>query len=769
VNIMGNSTEKASIPLAHLATDAQGVWREPQPLTEHLKNVSDLASEFAAEFGAGTIASSLGLVHDLGKWNPAWQSYLRKKTGFPDGSSANQKVARVEHSIHGAKFLSISPGGAVGKAMAFAVAGHHGGLPDWYGSEKPASTLHDRLEASDISVLPDSAIEFAKSATASAATEKKYFSKGLGLSLWIRMLFSCLVDADRLDAESYESPGKAANRSQYEKLSVLSARFDEYMAKKRAGSSSSPVNQIRNSIFTDCLNAAELPRGVFSLSVPTGGGKTLSSLGFALKHAILNHQRRIIYVIPYTSIIEQNAQVFKEALGESQVVEHHSNVVDEERTGHRSRCNSVKADDEFSDDDVATTQARRQLAIENWDAPMIVTTSVQFFESLFSDSPSRCRKLHNIANSVVILDEAQLVPTEFLNPILETLGLLVKQYGVTLLICTATQPAFANRPGFRGLGDVSVSEIVNDVPGLFCKLKRVEYEMPARGSSPVAWRDLANELAAQQQVLCVVSDRRACRELHSLMPIDTYHLSALMCPEHRTMVIGQIKEKLALGEPVRVVSTQLVEAGVDLDFPVVFRAMAGLDSIVQAGGRCNREGRLGKLGRVKVFVPERRPPVGILRKASEVTTEMLVDFGDEISSPAAFSRFFEHLYWRANSLDSKDICGLLRPDSDGLRFRSAAFQMIRNGDIAIAVPYGNGLKILEDIRRKGFPDYRDLRRLQRYVVTIPPAEFDVLRQRDSLDEVAEGLWALVSQKEYSDVTGLLVREIESDVGMFVMT
>lgn len=762
---MTSEIHNAQAPLAHIASDRSGRWLPPQTLREHLENVSRLAGEFASEFSSGEIGSLLGLAHDLGKWSPEWQNYFRNKTGFP-GDKPAETFRRVEHSIYGAKVLETNLGRVLGRVFGFPIAGHHSGLADLDSQHNPAASLLGRLSRASIEPVPDEAIEFISRAFHNASYVRRFSSNsGIDLSLWIRMLFSCLVDADRLDAERYESPDKATLRSRYLSIADLTARFDVFMKQKRVESTPSRVNDIRDKVHAECVKAASLPKGVFSLSVPTGGGKTLSSLAFALKHARLNEQRRIIYVIPYTSIIEQNAQVFKDALGDDQVVEHHSNVVEDEGSGRKVSRDSVPS--EYSDDVVTDKSLRRRLAIENWDAPIIVTTSVQFFESLFSDSPSRCRKLHNIANSVVILDEAQLVPTEFLKPILEALGLLVKDYGVTLLICTATQPAFGKRIGFPGLGELPITEIVQDVPNLYKDLKRVEYEMPEKGSPAVSWKDLAAEISGEHQVLCVVSDRRSCRELHALMPSGTYHLSALMCPEHRSDVISEVKGKLRSGECVRVVSTQLVEAGVDLDFPVVYRAMAGLDSIVQAGGRCNREGRLGRSGRVKVFVPERRPPAGILRKATDVTRELLLTCGEDISSPAVFVRFFEHLYSRANTLDTKEICRLLAPSSEGLRFRSAAFEMIRNGDVSIAVPYLDGEKVLEEIRRKGFPDYRDLRRLQRYIVTVPPAEFDLLSARDSLDEIVDGLWALVNDKEYSDTIGLLVREIENDVSMFV--
>jgi len=361
------------------------------------------------------------------------------------------------------------------------------------------------------------------------------------------------------------------------------------MAVMSASADKTPVNALRHEILTACRAAAKLEPGHFSLTVPTGGGKTLSSLAFALEHAVKHNLRRVIYVIPYTSIIEQNADVFKETVGDDQVIEHHSNL----------------------DEDDSTSKAR--LSAENWDAPIIVTTSVQFFESFFAAKPSRCRKLHNIIGSVVVLDEAQLVPVEYLAPILQTMDLLNRRYRISFVISTATQPAFESREGFKGLPMNSVREIISDIPRLYANLKRVEVEIPQNWVKTTRWEELATELLKEEQVLCVVSDRKSCRNLHKLMPIGTYHLSALMCGQHRSKIITEIKQKLKEGAPVRVISTQLVEAGVDIDFPVVYRALAGLDSIAQAAGRCNREGKLTEKGRVVVFVPPKKSPPGILR------------------------------------------------------------------------------------------------------------------------------------------------------------
>ena len=378
-------------------------------------------------------------------------------------------------------------------------------------------------------------------------------------------------------------------------------RFDEHMAELTRSAANTLVNRLRNQILQQCRDKAGQDPGFFSLTVPTGGGKTLSGMAFALEHAIAHGKRRIIHIIPYTSIIEQTAGIFRGIFGEA-VIEHHSSL-DPEHETERSR-----------------------LAAENWDAPVIVTTSVQFFESLFAARTSRCRKLHNIVDAVVVLDEAQLLPPEFLQPILNALNLLVVHYGVTVVLSTATQPALESRTNsfgktvLRGLDHMR--EIIDDPDALYAKLERVHVRLPEDFHAGVSWERIAAEIAQHDSVLAIVNTRRQARELHALLPKGTIHLSALMCGQHRSDVIAGIKEKLRRDEPVRVVSTQLVEAGVDLDFPVVYRALSGLDSIAQAAGRCNREGRLDR-GEVVVFVPPEPAPPGVMRRAADKTVSTL--------------------------------------------------------------------------------------------------------------------------------------------------
>jgi CRISPR-associated endonuclease/helicase Cas3 len=501
------------------------------------------------------------------------------------------------------------------------------------------------------------------------------------------------------------------------------------------------------------VQAAKEEQGVFSLSVPTGGGKTLSSLAFALEHAKLHKLKRIIYVIPYTSIIEQNADVIRLAVGEDQVVEHHSNL----------------------DEDDVTPKSR--LAAENWDAPVIVTTSVQFFESLFAAKSSRCRKLHNIVKSVIILDEAQLVPVEFLSPILEAIQLLVDHYHVSFVISTATQPALKERivdgQPFKGLKQIK--EIIGDAEDvnlLYQSLVRYQVQLPDDLNARSSWEEISAELKQYKQVLCVVSDRKSCRELYKLMPKGTYHLSALMCGQHRSEIINKIKQKLKAGDPVRVISTQLVEAGVDLDFPVVYRALAGLDSIAQAAGRCNREGKLPEPGKVIVFNPPRNAPKGMLRKATDTTRSMVMINDQDPLSYDMFEKYFEELYWKANSLDKEEIIPLLNPDQEecSIYFRTAAkkFRIIDDSlQKTVFVRYGEGDRLIDLLKTMG-PDRWLMRKLQRYSVNVYINEFHELKRRWTIEEVHPQIFALSSNLDYSDDTGLLVDETLYDPEQYIV-
>lgn len=739
--------------IAHVKKNIDGTWAEPQSLLEHLEKTARLAEAYATKFNSGEWGKAAGLAHDAGKGRLEWQKYLLAKSEYDEEAHLEGKKGKIPHAIHGAKLAEALFGKGVGRILAYCIAGHHAGLPDWSSAEG-AGQASLQFRASQIGDLEDvNPIVVSKIKSAKPRNLPWKFEQGLDLSLWIRMLYSSLVDADFLDTESYMDMAKAGSRGGYCSMSELLERFNGFIRQLEYNAENTKVNEIRRNIRTKCVQMAWEEPGIFSLTVPTGGGKTLSSLAFALEHAIKHRLERIIYVIPYTSIIEQNADVLRSALGADQVIEHHSNLEEDDST------------------------PKSRLATENWDAPVIVTTSVQFFESLFAAKPSRCRKLHNIARSVVILDEAQLVPVDYLAPLLETMRLLVEHYQVSIVLSTATQPAFNERivdgklfPGLKNIKEIMGSK--DEVNSLFQALQRYRVQLPPDFQAAASWEEIAKDLKVYEQVLCVVSDRKSCRELHSLMPPGTFHLSALMCGQHRSEIIKKIKQKLHKGEAVRVISTQLVEAGVDLDFPVVYRALAGLDSIAQAAGRCNREGKLPQPGKVVVFVPPKQAPVGLLRKAADTTRSLISLNRDDPLNNCLFEKYFADLYWKANSLDTQEIRLLLKPEPQecGIYFRTAAdkFHIIdESQQKTLLVRYGEGEALIDLLKAKG-PERWLMRKLQRYTVNVYNQDFDKLYRRGAVEEVYPNIYALTTNLDYSEDTGLLVEETPYDPEKFLL-
>jgi CRISPR-associated endonuclease/helicase Cas3 len=741
----GGFVVSASRPLAHVRQDPQsGSWAE-HPLIEHLSGTARRAEGFAEAFSNGDWARVAAGWHDLGKFNPAWQAYLKGKSGFDPEAHLEGGPGKVDHSTAGALHAAERLG-PVGRVLAYLIAGHHAGLPDWNHEIGVGGALSVRISERDNLAkalkggIPQELLEAPPPRSRPCVDGPEHFH------LWIRMLFSCLVDGDFLDTETFMDPGKAEARgAMSQDLASLKACFDSFMASKQAKAADTPVNRVRQQVLAACRAGGALEPGFFSLTVPTGGGKTLASVGFALEHALAKGKRRIIVVIPYTSIIEQTAAVLRDVFGPEAVLEHHSNL----------------------DSDKESPQSR--LASENWDAPIIVTTNVQFFESFFAARTSACRKLHNVAQSVVILDEAQMLPPEYLRPILGVLLGLTRHFGVSALLCTATQPALAGRigsqkAGFQGLE--GVRELMGDPGGLSRDLRRVTLRPQHPELQPVLWQDLATEISLHSQVLCIVNTRKDCRDLHALMPGVTIHLSALMCAEHRSKVITKIKMALQDGQPVRVISTQLVEAGVDLDFPVVYRAMAGLDSLAQAAGRCNREGKLnenGRLGEVVYFAPPNPAPPGLLRKGEEAGREMLRCIPELVASlgPEAFRRYFECFFGRVNSFDAKGLKGLLEDGAQAgqFQFRTAAarFQLIDDeAQRSLVVWYppqkAEIQRLLEELRHAG-PSRDRLRRLQRYVVNIPERTFRDMQKRGEILECG-GIWAQAVDGLYDAKVGL---------------
>ncbi|MCC6141438.1 MAG: CRISPR-associated helicase Cas3' [Nitrospira sp.] len=731
---MSASPQQSKNILAHVRRDDDGSF-VIHDLEEHLRAVASLASEFASVFRASGWGHLAGLWHDLGKYSSAFHTDIARESGFAPEAHIEGGQGRVNHSSAGA-LHAIEKLGGKGRVLAYLIAGHHAGLPDWYSDEYALSSLSQRLEDKQHLRVISSVTIPTDVRHPSMAPVSKPLGGEEGLALWLRMLFSCLVDGDFLDTERFMDGEKAKGRGEFSDLGMLLGQLDKHMAKLTADVMLTHVNRVRAKVLRQCRErASDLP-GIFSLTVPTGGGKTLSSLTFALMHAVQHSKRRVIYVIPYTSIIEQTVGIFRGIFGEN-VVEHHSNLDPEKET------------------------AKSRLATENWDAPIIVTTNVQFFESLFAARTSSCRKLHNIVNSVVVLDEAQLLNQEFLQPILDTMNLLTQHYGVTFVLSTATQPALNSREGFgwtfRGLNDVH--EIMADPDALYRNLERVTVDMPKDFHARREWEEIAAELTTHDSVLAIVNTRPNCRELHRLMPEGTIHLSAAMCGEHRSFVIETIRERLKKNVPTRVISTQLIEAGVDIDFPVVYRALSGLDSLAQAAGRCNREGRAQR-GKVVVFVPPKPSPPGTLRRAEQTTVSLLSGKSSDPLARELFTRYFEHFYIKADSLDKHGINDLLTRDARELKiqFRTAAekFKLIDDAESrTILVWYGESPVLIGKLKKDG-PERWLMRKLQRYSVTMPRRVVDTLLETGEVQEVWPGIFAQAVSTLYDSEAGVTV-------------
>ena len=688
---------------------------EWQTLDTHLKNVAEKACNFASSFDSSHWAWNAAWLHDLGKAAAEFQAYLLRENGLDDSEYDEAGPERVNHSSAGAAYAQEAFGLIAGLTIAYIVAGHHAGLPDYFPSNTGRAAAQIRLEEGKKDLSCIRALAERLKDKLHTSIKPPAFVKESNYHLWTRMLFSCLVDADFLDTESFMNVVQAKERGGYPTFPELKTIFDAHMNQLTSEAESTPVNIARHEVLADCRKAALQAPGLFSLTVPTGGGKTLSAMAFALDHATHYDKRRIVYVIPYTSIIEQTAGILGNIFGTGNVVEHHSNL-DPEKETQRSRLSS-----------------------ENWDAPIVITTNVQFFESLYSAKPSRCRKLHNLSDSVVILDEAQLLPPKWLEPCVDGINLLARHYGVTFVFATATQPALPKLDKPR--------EITSNPDALYEKLRRTVIVFPTDLNDRCNWDDIAAQLQRHDQVLCVVNTRRDCYELHKRMPPGTIHLSALMCGQHRSEVIRKVKDSLKHGLPTRVISTQLVEAGVDIDFPAVYRALAGLDAIAQAGGRCNREGRLndrGLLGQVHVFVPPQPAPRGLQMKGENTTRELmaLADFNPQ--HPMEFTRYFQLFYSRLNDTGER-FMELLRKDVPHIHFRTAGNKFRLIDDLeqqTVFVHYGNSGQWMDELRRIG-PKRQTMRKLQRYTVNLSRRDFEKAKADGLVEEIWTGFYCWI--------------------------
>ncbi len=693
-------------PYAHSVPHEDPAFWEP--LSAHLKAVANAAGNHAQAFDAEILARSAGLLHDLGKAKPGFQAYLRGERGSEP------------HSGEGARFAAENLG-PWGRLVAYCIAGHHAGLangivPSERG--KPATPLDVRLKQAERLDLPAGiTLPELAGAPAPLAGLPNDDTANFRLHFFTRMLFSALVDADFLETEAFYDrvEGRARERGWPGTLDNLAEALDAHLA--GFGPPAGAVNQLRAEILAHVRAQAAEPPGLFRLTVPTGGGKTLTSLAFALDHARRHGLSRVIYVIPYTSIVEQTAAVFREALKDDDaVLEHHSSF-------------------DWEELDDPCEGERLKLAAQNWDRPVIVTTAVQFFESLYANRPSKCRKLHRLAQSVIVLDEAQTLPLKLLRPCLAAVKELARGYGSTVVFCTATQPALLRGrdgdgfPAPEGLAPEEARELAPDPPRLYAAFRRVR----VRDAGAIDDATLAERLRAQEQVLAIVNSTEHARALFGrLREADgARHLSTRMTAEHRRAVLADIRRRLAKGVPVRVVSTSLIEAGVDVDFPQVWRELAGIDSIAQAAGRCNREGWREE---AKTFVfrttEDFRPPADI-EQFARIAAEVMVEH-DDLLAPQAVRAYFRRLFWDrgADQLDAAEVGshhGILRAlsESGALNFPfadiAAAFRMIEGGVPLIITGGDWGLAPEEEARLCHVPHAGAIARaLQRCQVQIPP-------------------------------------------------
>jgi CRISPR-associated endonuclease/helicase Cas3 len=724
---------------------ASGYWAhsknergERHDLVEHLTRVASMAREFAEPFSGGALAEWVGLWHDVGKRNPEWQSYLLAR-------EAKRPHRMVQHAIWGAALayhILRRVGGRTEewKDLALPIAGHHAGLgfPDDL-SQKIVEFINANPNA-----VPDM-LEFAL-ALAPPPTVPERVAEPTRRELFLRMVFSAVVDADSLDTEAFKDRQKAIARmgvdtggwKSIEQLcDELDAEQERLMEEARrreadASPSHARLNRIRREIYDACCaSALGDPGRIYRLTVPTGGGKTRSGLAFALRHARATDRRRVVIALPYTSIIDQTVDDYRHIFGERAVLEHHSQL-DPER---------------IADEDPLRLQY--DLAAENWDAPIIVTTTVQLFESLLGRRRTAVRKLHNLAKSVIILDEVQTLPPELLLPTADVLRALVEDYGVTLVLSTATQPALDTTSYLKPLHGVEIHEIVPEYRRHFDELRRVHYAVrPER----ITWAALANELHGYRQAMVVVNARRDALALINALrergEADVYHLSTLMCGAHRRERLGEIQRRLALDSdrPVRLVSTQVVEAGVNLDFPHVYRAIGPLDRIVQAAGRCNREWKQHR-GEVIIFEPQSgRSPVGPYAAGIEEARVLLRRYGqDRLHDPNLYREYFERLF----SVVRLDEYGI-QPRRAEMNYPEVArrYRLIRNDTEPVIVPFGDAESRLDEWRQE--PTREAWRRLQPFIVNLYTT--DVQRLKRWIEPMTDSLYRW--RGGYDDQIGL---------------
>lgn len=812
-----------------------------QLLDAHLLAVSTWSGQFASKIGLREAGIALGKLHDLGKATDMFQRYIKSGEGLIDRDSEEYvdpiaHKGKIDHTTSGAQVVyeHLQNRGQreriVAKLLALCIASHHSGLidcitpggmdnfkrrmekPDERTRKSEALAGLPEIQASLDDLLSKTVVEQVfgklvslreKGVNTGDSEETTAFKHGL----LVRFLLSCLLDADRLDTAEFEMPGSAVLRNHgcFKSWDVLISRLDAKIDELSQKPDPNEVDAVRRQVSQACLNAASKPTGIYQLTVPTGGGKTLASLRFALHHAKCREMERVIYVIPYTSIIDQNAREIRKILEDKDeagrfldrvVLEHHSNLTPEEES------------------------QRHNLLAQNWDAPVVVTTQVQFLEALFGAGTRGARRMHQLAKSVIILDEVQAAPIKVIHMLNVALRFLVNDCGTTAVLCTATQPPLDKiAASHRSLTLSSVSRIVDNEMELFERLKRVEVHDERRIGG---WDVEETAALAEQQlmdsgsVLAVVNTKRSARALYEavtargIAKVSLHHLSTNMCPAHRQNTLDAIKEMLLTGQPVVCVSTQLIEAGVDIDFGAVIRYLAGLDSIAQSAGRCNRHGLRPQLGKVWIVNPHNESLTNLpdIEIGARIAQRVLDDFKGD---PQQFSQnrigieamaHYYGIYYKERAGEMKYPVSIesLNVKNDNLfnllstnvksrneyvrihgapadaafpqAFQTAAeaFRVIDSANQAVVVPYGDeGKNIIADLCSA--PDlekqFNLLKRAQRYSVNIFAHEFQRMAERGTIKEVQKGTGVYyLDERYYSDRFGwsdLQVNEVNTPI------
>ena len=707
------------IIISHISKDGR-----VQTNDDHQQGVAQLSLKFAAEFGMGDLGYIMGRLHDKGKEQTEWQKFIQGATGY------NKEYAHIKNGPHHAYVganIAQKQYPLIAPLIAQPIAGHHRGLYDYCDYVEETK----REIPNDVTIeerIPFSMPKFGKA--------EKYDYHHV-----IRMLFSCLVDADSLDTESFMNPEQASLRGSHARMEDLLVRLKFHLQILKEQSLDTELNRIRNYVQEQCIKESRGETGFYSLTVPTGGGKTLASVLWALSHAVRHHMSRIVIAIPYTSIITQTAATLKDIFGEDNVLEHHSSFDPESIKDKKLR-------------------ERMQLATENWDYPIIVTTNVQLFESLFSNKRSDCRKLHNLAKSVIVLDEVQTLPMGFYKPIVYTLDTLHRLFGASVLFTTASQPVLTGHidgtnpsVGFDALK--SVHEIIPVEWRLYDKLRRVELKFYKNSFS---YDEIASEVARHQRVLCIVNTRRDARGIYERLPQDgiRLHLSRMMTPSHISATIKCIKDILKdnSDKPIRVVSTQLIEAGVDIDFPVVFRQEAGLDSILQAAGRCNREGKQGICTTYVFSLEKEHPlPTGFISQTNYARLNMGLHY--DWFAPETMAEYFRQLHCRTDSFDKKQMQELLYKQEPEFEEASNEFHLIDDNTTSVFVNWSNSIHLYERLVSEG-PSYSLMKDMAKYSVSLRSGDFKELLRIGAVEEPYEGIYVITNSSFYKKETGLTI-------------